>query len=487
MIVKLLGYLPDEDPTIMGVLTSCMGVIPTIRGMAGAPSNVNTQLATLAATCQGCALIYKNDLTTRFFAGTTTDIFEAGVSTWATVSATAVSYATAEIGRWRFAQQGNVTLAVNGANTVQFSSSSGPFSKIGGAPIAAIVETVGAFVFAANTSAGSNIINWAGINSYTSWAASIATQAGNDTLTATQGPITAIKQFGSAIVVYKQNSMFLGINVGPPNIWQINAGQIVGSAGAMSQESVVSIGTSENPKHIFMGSNDFYLYDGSRPVPIGAARVKQTVFNAINQARYYACCALHDQINNLVYFFYPVADSDFPDHCVVYNYRSNKWGVNDQQIQIASNFVPGGSITYTSIGTIYSTYGSLPSEEYGGAFLTAESAVPAIFNANNVLQSLTGNSGNTSFITGDMGDDVAVTTATRIRPRFITAPTSSTWTPMHRMNTGDPLVTETAVNLSSTGSFDFLYEARWHRGQLSCVGNWEMENLSAEFVESALE
>src|SRR4051812_15853922 len=106
-IVKLLGFSPDTDPTTIGVLTSCTAVVPTTRGLKGAPSPVATPLATLAATCMGAAVLTKVDTTTRFFAGAPTKLYEAGASTWTDVSR-AAAYTTATTGRWRFAQQGNV-------------------------------------------------------------------------------------------------------------------------------------------------------------------------------------------------------------------------------------------------------------------------------------------------------------------------------------------------------------------------------------------
>jgi hypothetical protein len=93
-----------------------------------------------------------------------------------------------------------------------------------------------------------------------------------DTLVSSQGSITAGRRFGSVIVVYKKNSMYLGVYVGPPTVWEFNL--IQGDAGALSQEVVVNIGTAENPKHIFMGEDDFYVYDGSKPIRIGTNRVK---------------------------------------------------------------------------------------------------------------------------------------------------------------------------------------------------------------------
>jgi len=485
VIVKLLGYMPDADPTIPGIITACMGVVPSLRGMKGAPTPVAVAtLATLAATCQGAAVVALLDGTNRLFAGTPTKLYEAGSSTWADVSRSA-AYTTASTGDWRFAQFGNTTLAANGADTVQASTSSGAFSCVSGAPVAAIVEVVGGFAFAANTSAATNIIQWSALNNYASWSSSIATQAGQDTLTSSPGPITAVKKFGNLAVVYKKSSMYLAVYVGPPNIWTVNSNQIVGTAGALSQEVVVNIGTAENPKHIFMGEDDFYIYDGSKPVPIGTNRVKGDVFGRMLLSRYYACKAVHDRGNSRVYFYYPVADSVFPDHCVVYNYRTDKWGVDDRQIQAALEYI-APSVTYNGLGGLYSTYNDLPNAPYDLAFLSSPQALPAIFSTSNVLQTLTGAAVNTSLTTGDVGDDILVTEVNRVRPRFLTNPTSATWTPQYRMNPGDTLTSDAPVSLSS-GAFDFMREARWHKGIMAMVGDWELSDLSFEFTEGSRE
>src|SRR3954464_12419945 len=150
MIVELMGYAPDADPTVPGVITSASGVVPSLRGMKGAPGLATVGMATLAATCVGAALLTKLDGTTRLIAGAPQKLYEAGASTWTDVSR-ASTYTTGTTGTWRFAQQANVSFAANGADTVQASSGSGAFSCIAGAPIAAIVETAGKFVFAINT------------------------------------------------------------------------------------------------------------------------------------------------------------------------------------------------------------------------------------------------------------------------------------------------------------------------------------------------
>src|SRR5687767_895887 len=118
MLLPLLGYAPDADPTVLGVLTNCSGVVPSLKRLKGAPSASVTPLATLAATCQGAAVLAKTDGTTRFLAGTGVKIYEAQTSTWADVSR-AAAYTMNSTGRWRFAQLGNVSLAANGADTIQ--------------------------------------------------------------------------------------------------------------------------------------------------------------------------------------------------------------------------------------------------------------------------------------------------------------------------------------------------------------------------------
>lgn len=482
MIVQLLGYTPDADPNIVGVLTNATGVVPSLKGLKGAPTPASVNMATLAATCVGAALITKLDGTNRVFAGTTTKLYETGTSTWSDVSRSA-TYNTGTTGAWRFAQQGNVSFAANGADTMQASVSTGAFSCLAGAPIAGVVETVNKFVFALNTSSNAHGVQWSALNDYTNWSVSVSTQAGSDVLTASSGPITAGRRFGNSIVVYKKNSMYLGVYVGTPNVWEFNL--IPADCGALSQEVVVNIGTPENPKHIFMGESDFWIYDGSKPVRVGTNRVKLQVFGSLFQSRYYVCKTLHDKKNNLVYFYYPSKDTAQPDKCVVYNYLTDRWGVDDRQIEAALEFV-SANITYDGLGGLYSTYDSLPVQSYDTAFVGSQQIQPAIFTTAHVLQTLTGPAGATSITTGDYGDDVKFTTLTRVRPRFLTAPSTASLIDYYRNNTGDTLTADMSVTISN-GAFDLLRDARWHRLQMNFTGDWEMAGFSPEWAESGLE
>ena len=284
-------------------------------------------------------------------------------------------------------------------------------------------------------------------------------------------------------MVFKKNAVYRGRYVGPPNIWEFDP--YPGEAGALSQEVIVNIGTEEAPRLMFLGERSFYLYDGTRPVPVGVGQVNEAVTNTLLQSRAYACNSLHDKANSRVYFYYPVGDSVFPDHCVVYNYRTNQWGVDDRVVTGTTMYIQAG-ITYAGLGGQYARYDNLPNLSYATAFLGASLQSPAIINTSNQLQTLTGASGATGFTTGDIGTEDFTTVVTRITPRFLTQPTSASLTNYSRMNMGDALEYG-SVQGWVNGNFDFLKDAHWHRLQWDLVGPWEMAVFSADYEEAGLE
>jgi hypothetical protein len=186
---------------------------------------------------------------------------------------------------------------------------------------------------------------------------------------------------------------------------------------------------------------------------------------------------LHDRPNSRVYFYYPVSDSVFPDKCVVYNYRRDRWGVDDRTIEAVTDYQTPG-VSYNDLTGM--TYEQLSSLTYDLAWQNDSQIQPAIIDISHRVKTLSGAAETTSFTTGDLGDDSRFFCVNRIRPRFLTRPTSATWTHYYRNNPGETLTADTAVSLSSSGSFDLLREARWHRGKLELTGDWELAVINAE-------
>lgn len=482
MKLKILGYAPDADPSVVGVLTNCNQIIPTVRGFKAAPSPVSSGNSVLAATCQGAAALEQPDATTRFFAASPTALYEQSGVSWADRSATA--YGATNTDRWRFAQFGGVSLAIQKQNVLQASSASGAFSQVTAAPKASIVEVANNFVFLFNTNEatyGDSTNRWwcAALNSYTDWTPAIATQCATGILQSSPGKILAGRMFGAQIVAYKEKSMYLGTYVGPPVVWSWD--QIPGEVGALCQEVVVNVGTPEQPKHIFMGPDNFYSFDGSRPVPVGN-EVKEKVFNEeLNRTYSYLSIALHDKTKSTIRFFYCSSGSTMPDKCVVYNYKTGRWGRDDRTIEYAVEWVAGGT-TYDNAGSSYATYNDLPSTPYDTTFFSPSSPIPSIFTGTHELKTLTGAANTSTFTLGDIGDSQVFSTLSRVIPRFIIAPTSANIVEQYKNDLGSSLTSESAVSMDSNKRFDLMRSARFHRPRIDMVGDAELAEIDVMLV-----
>lgn len=475
--MKEIGFSPDVDPTMDGVLTDCAAVLPSLRGIESAPTPVDAVVTALSSTCQGSASMITLSGSSRTFAGTRNNLLEASAGGWNDVSYTAGgSYSTVS-GRWRFAQFGSVSLATSLENAIQASPSS-RFTTIAGSPSADIIETVNQFVIVANTNdvtygASPNRWRCSALSDYTNWTPSIATQAATGLLVSVPNKITALRRFGDNIVAYKQLGMYLGIYTGPPFIWSFT--EIPSPTGTFCQESVINIGTPEQPRHFFVGQDNFYTFDGGRPLPVGW-EVKDYFLSKLNAAKSDNICMMRDAIKSRIYIYYPSGSSTLPNDCLVYNYRTGKWGQDPRQIEFASEYLPPG-LTYGELGTYYATYADLPSAPYATAFWQAATPAPSIFNLSHQLQVLNGEPGQGYFVTGDIGDENQMLLLSRVKAQWIKMPPISSLTNYYRQQAlGETLIQDQTVS-PSNNRFDVMRSARWHRFKVSTQGAFELNTL----------
>lgn len=480
-MIPLLGFLPDEDEHAPGVVTDCNMMLPSMKGMKGAPAFLSETPA-LAAACRGAVYVIKLDNTTRLFAGTQTKIYEYSSGAWSDVSRTnppsaANDYTGSADSAWRFAQFGNISLAVNGVDATQYSNSTGDFNDLAGAPKAYVMDTVGGFVMLGNYNNGSAVqdgIYWSAYQDYTDWTPDVATQCGNLRLLDTPGEVRALKRLGQYAVAYKENSMYLMVNNGPPVLW--GAQLISGEIGAVSQESVVNLETA----HLYISTSDIFMFDGSRPVPISDG-IREWFFNDLNINFAYKIRGVRDKRNSLVYWYYPsIASTGALDSCIVFNYKTRRWGRANRNIEVPLEYL-SGELTYGDVETAYATYADIPEVTYGSPFWTATSPNMAVFDTTHTLGTLTGASEACSLTTGAVGDDVAMSLMQRVQPRFVNDPTSGSMTNYYRMTDGASYTTDASIAMSS-GRFDVLREARWHKFKTEYTGDVEVAGHNYSLV-----
>lgn len=275
--------------------------------------------------------------------------------------------------------------------------------------------------------------------------------------------------------------MYLGRYVGAPLIWQWT--RVPGDIGCSGAESVVVVGT----QHFFIGPSDIYVYDGTVPRPIGGATfnststpVREWFFANLNATYRDRVIGLADTARDLVYWYYPSTASTTGaiDSALVYNYRTDRWGKWAISIQTALQY-SSGQITYDGLGSLYSTYDSLPDIPYDSPFWLVDSTIPGVFQGNT-LYSLTGTPGPAYMVTGDFGDMTGYTMLKRVTPRYRVRPVAAQAVNFYRGQFGDMPTQDATIQYARNG-FDFRRESLWHRVRMDTVGTMTINGLDIVF------
>lgn len=466
---KLLGFSPDAEPTSPGVMTDVVNMVPDEKGMKGAPTPVTPSgVPVLAAKCIGSALTTKLADFRRFFAGTSTKLYELVAGAWVDQSSTA--YSGGVDTRWSFAQFGDSTLAANLADTIQRSAGSGAFAAISGAPKAKIIFAVQGFVMALHTSDagfGDNPDRWwcSAVFDDTDWTPSVTTQSATGRLVSTQGRLTAGGKLGDYAVAYKERAIYLGQYVGPPVVWdwqEIPGGE----AGCVGQEAWCDMGGV----HFIVGMDNFWIFDGSRPTKIGNGVVRDWFFSQSNPTYRYRTRCTYDKQNNLVWVLFPSLNSTEPDKALVYHTVTQQWGLVSLTSEAEVNYI-GEGLTIDTMNTVSATIDGLSDYSFDSQFWLVGGRSLAIFNGSHQLQTMTGDSLTCGYTSGDYGDDDAYSLLTKVRVRFAPGekPTSASMTSAIKDDAGDSL-TPATVSTWSDGKFDVLDSSRWHRVMFTFTG-----------------
>jgi hypothetical protein len=409
----------------------------------------------------------------RTFAGTQTAIYEALSGSW-TDRSKGGGYVGGPDTYWRWTQFGDATIATNKADPMQ-ESTSAAFSDVPTAPKASIVESVQNFVFAFSTNDatfGDSPDRWwcCALGNQDSWTPSIASQAATGRFIDAPGEIRAGRSLGNNIIAYKERAMWIGTYQGPPIIWDWQ--NVSRDVGAVSQEAVVNIGTA----HIFLGADDFWIYDGSRPQSIGGP-IRKWFNSTVDPSYRNKTLGVHDRAEGIVRFhFVSLSGAGSRDSFVAYNYLTQQWGYGSMGIEAAAEYSAAG-ITWAGTATLAATWDALPAIAYDSPFWNAGSPIPAVVGTDHVLKSMSDVAASSGFTLAWLGDDEMFSTVTRARLRLLKAPTTAIMT----HNYGDsPSDTPTMASSSSLndGKFDALWSARWHQLVFAFTGDIELGSLN---------
>ena len=469
-MTPIAGWLPDADPTTPGLLSDCQHVISAVFGYTGAPSPIAAAVASVGAEVRGA--VVATDLTgnRRIYAGTQTALKLLTSSTWTDVSH-AGGYVGSSESRWSFTQFGDTTMASNLADAMQeFKKGASLFSDVPSAPKAKIVVSVANnFVLAFYTNEGTYGVSpdrwWCcAQNNQDDWAPNVSTGSNTGRLIATEGPITAGGLLGNYVVAYKNSAIFVGSFVGSPVgfQWMLIPG---GTAGCIGQDAWCDIGGA----HFIVGPDMFWLFDGTRPQPVGLGETRDWFYANSSAAWRYRTQAIYDKIHKLVRVAYPSATSAGQlDATITYNVATQKWSRDDQNISAFLNFVQPGT-TIDGLNNFAATINALPNVPVDSPFWSAGGVAASYFDSTGKLWNLSGTTKNSYIVTGDVGDDDTVTMLERFRVRYSLAPGTAQASGLVKFHSGDAFAPG-PVNAINDGKFDLLQTGRWHGVRVDMTG-----------------
>lgn len=462
--VPIAAWLPDHDLTIPGVLSDVENLGPTQRGYAPEYTLEDALYysGTLAAEPFGSAAVRLANGIVAPLVGTRAGLYH--LTTGGIVDRSRASpyvAPTQQYAVWHFAAFDTTTLAINYDNTLQATASIGStdFADVSGGPKAFTLAVQRNFVIVGNIKdgayAGGNSWLCSAIEDHTDWTPDIATQSATGRLTATPGDIVRMYAYRDNVIAFKAGGFHRGTYVGAArNTWEwpvvsSNVG-LVGPEAICEAEGVL----------YWLAEDGFYRWVGGAVERIRSAPWEWLIDRS-GAGILQSIQATYDPVRRVVRFIVSLPGDAFARTVLSYHAQTDRWG----KARMAA---------------------------YCGVPLWSE-AVPTVTQPSDVLRTLplgyigydlkpklqTGMPGESSFTTGDVGDDDTAFDLNRARVRYRTAPESSIAQHSTRMNLGDALVVRSEA-ARVDGKYDLAHSARWHRVRFTQTGRYEVQGYSVE-------
>lgn len=320
-----------------GTLTALTSFAPLQLGAYGSIGNTLYLTAITGADVITAYMFRQVSGAVRLILGRVSNLDEYDASATRTNQGTGYNASTVD---WNMAAWGNQIIAVNYLDAPQSSTGTTFGALAGSPPKARFIAANQNFVMLADTDDGVNQYSdqvwWSALRNPNSWTASIATQAGNDRLLDSPGPITALIAYNDTFIAFKDNAIFVGEYVGPPYVWSWRAvSRRIGCVGGKALKEL-------DGKLYFLHTSGFYEFDGQSIRNIGLP-VFQTFLVELgfvadgvhvllgNGGSPAYARAVADDIEGIVWFCTPIttgAGAAIRGNalCYGYNARSQKWG-----------------------------------------------------------------------------------------------------------------------------------------------------------------
>jgi hypothetical protein len=456
-------WLPDQ-PGLTGVVKEALNVIPQAVGYG--PLRTPVDYSQAAAETLTNVVAGRNPATglTEVFAGSATKLYklDSGDLSLDDVSKSG-GYTTPAEQKWRFTQFGDVLIAANADEILQYwtlGTSTAWADLNAAAPTAKYLTVVRDFVVTGYTSStDSQKIQWSGINDETAWTTTPTNQADYQVIPdggAVQG-ITG-GEFG---IVLMEKSIYRMSYVGTPAIFQFD--NIARNLGCFEPNSVVQY----QGITYFLSDDGFYACNGTQVIGIGSEKVDRFFFGDLDEAYSYKMSATVDPIRNLIVWAYPSSGSNGEvDSLIIYNFETKKWSRAEVTVGfVAQSATPAYTLEALDVfGTLDTLTSSLDSRIWTGGksqFVGGSGAKIITFSGSNLTATIQ---------TGDIEVPSRTSTINMSRPLIDAGSGQVAVATRNRLVDAITYGSYTAAD--SEGRAAFRTTGRYHRLSVQPTGSW---------------
>lgn len=146
------------------------------------------------------------------------------------------------------------------------------------------------------------LIAWTTVGSLVDFTNFSTGDSGSEDVTGASGDIVKLKNMGDRLIIYAENSISSMSYIGAPFVFSLE--QVVKEIRLLGPQAIVDLG----PYHIFIGQENWYVYDGERAVyPAGDAVWKLFKDELFTDQKNRAF-GFFDQPHNYIYWGVPIGD-----------------------------------------------------------------------------------------------------------------------------------------------------------------------------------
>jgi hypothetical protein len=354
----MLDYRPDLDPRTPELVTALTDMVPSARGYRQAFADVahtahtytlgageawpNIMFASRWLSQPGGIVLVGSNTRISLYEYTNGFINVSKAGDYA-LGTPAFQYGEDSVAAFDFCAFGDIIVACNKAVNTQKRSALDltiatlfadltdgitPPPKANTCCVAANFVFLGDCASYSTVTGSPDILAWSAIGDYLNWAVNpTITQASYAQFNDTPGAITAVRPLRDGVVVFKAESMYLGRYVGTGTnspIWDFV--RISDKIGCLGHRSVTSIDNAL----AFVGRDDVYAFDGTRPTPITRGIIETMRPNLLPNGNFAAVMG-HDKRSSAVWV------CTYAGGIYVWNYKYDRWG---QMRPLADKIVP---------------------------------------------------------------------------------------------------------------------------------------------------